>query len=230
MEQKIDKGLNWVEKTLDLVNRYKIWDFIKAIFVILLIAGAIGFISHPTWIFEQYKKWEDDKHKEHLEQRLLNNEKAHILTEKLMYRVNADRVMVLEMHNGLENSNGLPFSKCSATYEAMNSDVMPVACQYQNVNLSLMPFANHMMKTGYWYGNVDDMETIDRALYYKLKSNGTEHFACVMVEGVDKPLAFIFVSFRNLPDKNHDCNTVRENIRHISLELALLLEINKLCK
>lgn len=227
MEQKIDKGLNWLEKALDLVNKYRIWDFLKAIFVILLIAGTVGFISHPTWIFEQYKKWEEEKHKENLEQRLLNNEKAHILTEKLMYRVDADRVMVLEMHNGLENSNGLPFSKCSATYEAIGADVMPVADQYQNVNLSLMPFANHMLKTGYWYGNVDDMEKIDRALYHKLKGNGTEHFACVMVEGVDKPLAFIFVSFQDIPDAEHDCNIIRENVRHVSLELALLLELNR---
>ena len=73
MEQKIDRGFGWLEKALDLVNKYRIWDFLKAIFVILLIAGTVGFISHPTWIFEQYKKWEEEKHKENLEQRLLNN-------------------------------------------------------------------------------------------------------------------------------------------------------------
>ena len=61
-----------------------------------------------------------------------------------------------------------------------------------------------------------------------MKSNGTEHFAACLIEGVDKPLAFLFVSFQEPIDPTtHDCNFVRENIRHIAMEQALLLELNK---
>ena len=59
-----------------------------------------------------------------------------------------------------------------------------------------------------------------------MKSNGTEHFAACLIEGVDKPLALLFVSFKTVANE-HNCSIIRENIRHIVLEQALLLELNK---
>lgn len=226
MEQKVDKGLGWLDKALNIVDKYKFRTIFKAIIIILIVAATVGFVSNPTYIFEKYKEWSDQQHKELLEKRMKNNEKLHLKAEQLLYRINADRVMILELHNGLENNAGLPFSKCSATYEALNIGVKPVADQYQNVNLSLMPFATYIFEKGYWCGNVEDLAQIDRGLYYKMMANETTHFAACVVEGVDNALAFIFVSFK-VTDDNHKCSEVRENIRHISLETALLLELNK---
>lgn len=223
---KTEKGIGWVERLMQLVDKYSIWKFLKAFLIIIATAMLVGIISNPTYIFEKYKEWADNEHSERIEQRMKNNEKLHLKAEQLMYRVSADRVMVLELHNGLENSVGLPFSKCSATYEALNVDTQPIAEQYQNVNLSLMPFATYLFHNGYWCGDTEELAEIDRGLYYKMKANGTEHFAACLVEGVDKPLAFLFVSYQSIPDA-HQCDVVRENIRHISLETALLLELNK---
>lgn len=226
-KNQIEKGLSWLNQGLAIVEKYKLKTIFKAFLILLLIAGFIGFLKNPTWVFEKYEAWKDKKHTIALEKRLANNEKLHISAEKLLYKVGADRVMILELHNGLENSNGLPFSKCSATYEAIELQVKPVADQYQNVNLSLMPFVNEVFHKGYWCGNVDELEDIDKGLYYKMKSNGTEHFACCLIEGVEEPLAFLFVSFKNPIDSTaHDCAMVRENIRHIALEQALLLELS----
>lgn len=225
---EIERGLGWLDRGLAIVDKYRIKTIFKAFFILLCVAGFIAFIKNPTWVFEQYDKWKKKEHELALEQRLVNNEKLHISSEKLLYKVGADRVMILELHNGLENANGLPFSKCSATYEALELNTMPVAEEYQNVNLSLMPFIHVVFQKGYWCGDVEEIKEIDRGLYYKMKSNGTEHFAACLIEGIDKPLALLFVSFKK--DSNelqHDCNIVRENIRHIALEQALLLELNK---
>jgi hypothetical protein len=224
--ENTDKGLTLVERVLGLVKKYSIFDFIKSFFLILIIAGLVGFISHPTYIFEKYQEWQEKEHAERIEKRMKNNEKLHIMSEKLLYKVGAKRVMILELHNGLENNAGMPFSKCSATYEALNENVKPISDQYQNTNLSLMPFASYLFEKGYWCGDVEDLKEIDRGLYFKMKSNETEHLAACVVEGVEKPLAFIFVSFDAIDDK-HQCIDVRENIRHIALESALLLELGK---
>ena len=223
----MERGLGWLDKALSIVEKYRIKTLFKAFGILLLIAAFIGFIKNPTWVFEQYESWKEKQHTEALEVRLVNNEKLHVSCEKLLYKVQADRVMVLELHNGLENSVGLPFSKCSATYEALEMNVQPVADQYQNVNLSLMPFATLIFEQGYWCGDVEDIAKVDRGLYYKMKANGTEHFAACLIEGVDKPLAFLFVSYRIPANEEHNCSMVRENIRHIALEQALLLELNK---
>ena len=218
----IDKGMSWLDRALQIVEKYRFKTIFKAVFVVLIV----GFLKNPTWIFEQYKKWEDREHTERMMLREQNDTKIHLITEKLNYRVNSASVMIMEFHNGVESTGGLPFRKMTCTYEAVNVGVHPIAEEYKDLNLSLIPFTAYMSEQGYWCGNTDDMEHIDRSFCYRLKSNGIEHFAAVVIEGVDEPLALLIVAF----DKTyveHQCPEVRENIRHCALELALLLELQR---
>ena len=224
--ENTERGLNFLDKALSIVNKYRIRTILKGILIILLVAATIGFIQNPTYIFEKYKEWEDNQHKEQLELRLTNTNKINHLLEKALYRLDVDRIILLECHNGNSGNGGLPFAKCTATFEVLNDDTYPIANQYQEVNLSLMPFAAHLFQNGYWCGNTEDLKQIDKGLYHKMAGNGTEHFAACVIEGVDTPLAFLFVSFKGI-DETHDCELIRDNIRHLSLELALLLELGK---
>lgn len=220
-----EKGLGIFDRVLGMVEKYKIKTILKGIVITLLIAGTIGFINNPTWIFEQYSNWEKTQHQEQLELRLNNTNKINHLLDKALYRMGVDRIILLECHNGITGVGGLPFAKCSATFETLNDGIYPVANQYQEVNLSLMPFSSFLFENGYWCGDVDDLKILDKGLYHKMAGNGTTHFAACVIEGVDNPLAFMFVSFAT--DVEHDCEEIRNNIRHLSLELALLLELGK---
>ena len=224
--EKIDKGIGWLERILDLIKKYSIGEFLKAFLIILLTALVIGFIAKPTYIFEKYDEWQTKQHSVKMEKRLINNEKVHILAERLLYKVNADRVLILELHNGVSSNSGLPFAKASATYEAINEGAIPVADQYQDVNLSLMPFANKLIEQDYWCGDTEDLMKIDKALCYRMLGNDTSHFAGCVIRGIDKPLAFVFVKFKSVED-NHSCEDVKNIINHNALQLALLLELNK---
>ena len=57
-----EKGIGFFERVLALVDKYKIKHFIKAAFVVLLIAGIVGFIKNPLWV---RNKMEDIKEKQH---------------------------------------------------------------------------------------------------------------------------------------------------------------------
>lgn len=219
-------ALGWFEKVLDLADKYRIRTILKSAFIILLIAGTVGFIKNPTWIFEKYSEWQDKQHIEKLAHRLEHNEKLHIMTEKLMYKVNADRVLLLELHNGNTGLGGFPFAKCSATYEALQDGVIPVAHQYQDLNLSLMPFASTLFDNGYWCGDTQDLKDIDKALCYRMLGNDTSHFAGILIQGVDKPLAFLFVKFKDVASE-HDCAEIKRVIEDNAFQIALLLELNK---
>lgn len=224
--EKISKGLGLVERALEILEKYKIRTVFKGCFIILIIAAVIGFINNPTWIFDKYQEWEEKQHTEKMELTYKNNEKLHIITEKLLYKTDAKRVMVLSLHNGNESNGGLPFAKCSAVYEALNDNVPPIAGQYQETQLSLIPFATELFKNGYWCGDVEELKKYDKGLYYKMKSNETEHFAAYVVRGIDGPLAFIFVSFDPV-DTTHKCTDVKESIIQTGLEMAVLMELNK---
>lgn len=223
--EKIDKGIGWLERIMTLIEKYSIFQFLKGFFIILLTCLLVWFVTNPTYIFEKYDEWRSHSHNEKMEIRLKNNGKLQLMAEKLLYKIGADRVMILELHNGLSSNSGFPFAKCSATYEALNKGITPIANQYQDVNLSLVPFASELFSNTYWCGNVKDLEQIDRGLTYKMLSNGTEHFAGCVIKGVDKPLAFIFVSFGSISE--HQCNDVKNIIKSSTLELALLLELKK---
>lgn len=224
--EKVEKGIGVLDKALNLVERYKLKTIFKGCFIILLIAALIGFLNNPTWIFEKYEEWKDKQHQEEMDIRTVNNYKIQHLIEKSLYKIGADRITILELHNGNTGVGGLPFTKCSATFEYMDDGIQPIANQYQEQQLSLIPFANHLFKEGYWCGDIADLADYDRALYHRMSSNGTEHFAACVIEGIDKPLALLFVSFGEVDMNEHNCKTVREQIRHISLEIALLLELN----
>lgn len=221
-----EKGFGFIDRTLAIVEKYRMVTIFKAIIVLVLISATIGLIKNPTWIFEQYEDWKNKQHIITLTHRLQHNEKLHILTEKLLYRVSADRVLLLELHNGNTGLGGFPFAKCSATYEALNDGVVPVAGEYQDLNLSLMPFATELFNNGYWCGNTEDLKDIDKALCYRMLGNDISHFAGIVINGIDKPIAFLFVKFSSIKSE-HNCQQIEQIIKDSALQIALLLELNK---
>ena len=228
-----DSALNWLERILILIKDYGPFKILGAALLISLVSSILYFTLNPTKLIEIYDEIKIEKHDKLMNLRMQMAPKIQSLTDKFTYGMGASRTVILELHNGNTGSSGLPFAKCSATYESLNIGKHPVAQQYQEVNLSLMPFAATLFDNGYWCGNTDDLEKIDRALYYKMKSNGTEHFASCVVEGIDnKPIAFIIVSFDKESGNilNHDCQLTRESLRHVAMELAVILEIKRLLK
>ena len=216
--------ITWLEKGLKLIREYGIGRIITGALLIAFLSVMFWFIFNPTRAFEVYDEWKKRKHDTLMELRMDNAPKIQSSIDKLTYKVGAERCVILELHNGSESAAGIPFKKCSATYESLNVGASPRASYYQEQNLSLMPFANHLFHCGYWCGSVEELAEIDKSLCFKMKSNGTEHFAACVIEGVDKPIAFLIVSFTNI-DEHHDCSIVRENIRHIAFELAVIFEV-----
>lgn len=228
MSENMNNGLGWLERCLKIIDGYKFKTIFKAIILIMAISFTVGFINNPTYFFEKYKEWDTQKHKQALDTRMKNNTQIQLSIEKLLYKTNAKRVVLLELHNGITSNGNLPFAKCSATYEALNNNVAPVSDQYQNRNLTLMPFATELFKTHYFCGDTEELLKIDKGLYYQFKRNETEHFACSLVQGLETPLAILLVSFDDVNGTTHNCNEIHNIIHQTCLELALLCEIKNI--
>jgi hypothetical protein len=219
--------IGWLERMTKLVKEYGITKILISAILVAFLSLVFWFLFNPTKAFEIYEDWKQRQHEALMELRMETAPKIQTSLDKLTYKVDASRSVILELHNGTSNNGGIPFTKCSATYEALNIGVPPIASEYQEQNLSLIPFAHFLFERGYWCGNTDELMEIDRALCYKLKSNKTEHFAACVIEGIDKPLAFMIVSFEAPLSESHKCDEVRENIRHITMELAVYFEVEK---
>lgn len=218
--------LGWLEKILKLIKNYGIGKIITGALLIAFLSVIFWFIFNPTRAFEVYDEWKSRQHTALMDIRMENAPKIQSIIDKLTYKVGASRTLILELHNGNESIGGIPFTKCSATYESLNIGAAPVSQHYQAQNLSLIPFATFLFEKGYWCGNIEELAEIDKALAFKMQSNKTEHFAACIIEGVDRPLAILFVSFDSINDR-HNCDEVRENIRHIAMELSVMFEIER---
>jgi hypothetical protein len=226
-----ENAIGWLERFLKLVKEYGSKRIFTSTLFIIFVSAIFYFGLNPTKGFEIYDAWKERQHDEKMELRMQVGPKIQAITDKLTFKVDATRVLVLELHNGNTGGGGLPFTKCSATYESVNINKIPIASQYQEVNMSLMPFANHLFQQGYWCGDIDTLEKIDRSLAYRMKSNHTEHFAACVIEGVeDKAIAFMIVSFDSPAESmnRHNCEETRNYIRHTAMEIAVYLEVNRL--
>jgi hypothetical protein len=218
--------ITWLERGLKLVKDYGIGRIITGALLIAFLSVIFWFIFNPTRAFEVYDEWKDRQHAALMDVRMENAPKIQSTIDKLTYKVGASRSVVLELHNGNESVGGIPFTKCSATYESLNVGAAPIAGYYQNQNLSLIPFATYLFNKGYWCGSIEELSEIDKSLCFKMKSNNTEHFAACVIEGIDKPLAILIVSFDKI-DEHHNCNEIRTNIRHVAMELSVLFEVEQ---
>lgn len=221
-----DNAISWLERFLKLLKEYGPIKILLSAFLIAFISGFFYLAFNPTLFFEIYDEWKARQHDELMEKRMDTAPKIQSTIDKLTYKANATRCVVLELHNGSTGNGGLPFTKCTATYESLNISSKPVSQDYQEINLSLLPFATFLFEKGYWCGNTEELLDIDKTLYYKMKSNETEHFAACVIKGIDKPLAILIVSFDKLPDEAHKCEEIREYIRHVAMELGVFIEVN----
>ena len=222
-----DSALTWLERMLKLIKEYGVINILKATFLLIITCIILYFAFNPTKIMDTINEIRAGQHSEQMDIRTEITPKIQTLCDKLTFKTNASRTIVLELHNGNTGIGGLPFTKCTATYESLNIGKVPVSNQYQEVNMSLIPFTSLLYKQGYWCNDIDSLETIDRGLYYKMKSNEVEHFAACLIEGVnDKAIAFMIVTFdKDSYIETHNCIAIREDIRHVAMELAVHLEL-----
>lgn len=228
--ENTDDAIGWLERFLELLTKYGVWKILGATIGIAIVSIMLYFALNWNKAFELYDAWKLRQHDDLMELRMEIGPKIQSITDKLTFTVGATRTLVLEMHNGSTGNGGLPFTKCTATYESLNINKSPVSDQYQEQNLSLIPFASYLFKRGYWCGEIEEIETIDRALFYKMKMNGVEHFAACIIEGIEnKAIAFMIITFDEETDfERHNCEETRNYIRHAAMELSVFLEVNRI--
>lgn len=219
--------ISWLNGILKMIREYGVSKIIIGAILLAIVSFFFYFMFNPAKIFEIYDGWKERQHDHLTELRQENSPRIQSIIDKLTYHVDASRTIILELHNGTTGTGGLPFNKCTATFESLNIEVMPVAGQYEDVSLSLMPFAQYLFKEGYWNGSTDSLMRIDRGLAYKMKSNGTEYFAACIIEGIDKPLAIMITSFPTHALEHMAPDELRENVRHVAMEVSVLLEVER---
>lgn len=184
-----------IENLAALEKKYGFFDLLKSV-LLLGVVSAMGYaVLDPSGIAERVERFRQREHQERLSQRIRAEPEIRLLLDRLRFALGAERVGLMEFHNGSKNLSDVPFLYADMRYES--ADTSLVAWQYQNVSLSHYPLASVLFDRGYWYGSMSELEAVDRRLAGNMKMNGVGYAAFMLLETADTPLGVLSVSYRS---------------------------------
>lgn len=173
----------------------------------------------------QRKEEQDkEKHASLLHKRLEASPLIANELKRLIIELDSDRAAILEMHNGTNNLAGLPCIYGDMIFEEISPRVHYARDEFKNFNLARLPFVALHYKDKGWIGSVDEIEKEDAYFAAKLRMVEVEYGVCVVLEGIDGPLGFLTVFFKdakNVPPKAK----IMAEINHSSQIISTLLDI-----
>lgn len=177
--------LRLFENSVKVVDKYGIWKVFITIILIGLFAaviyGASSFkeIVEKTTIvaIQENAKNREIEHIDNLEKRRAMQPKINAILDNFLVKTNADRAFIIELHNGSNNINGIPFLHASVTYEKVINGLDNIDEEYQNLSLSRFEMPSYLHLNLNFIGSMDELMKIDAKLAKKLMSNDVKYIA-----------------------------------------------------
>lgn len=225
MEEKrktVDSILKWIGNAADLVANHGAWKILSSTLVLCMCIMMITITLNPGIVLEKIEQYTERVAENKREWREKNDPIIRADMRNMMYHLDANRVSVMEFHNGKSNPGGLGFYYVDMTYEVCKDDCLSIANQYVNVNLSLLNISTILYRDGYWYGTTDELRKTDPMLANMIERNGTKWIALLLLEGSSE-LGILEVSFDCAPN-SETLPVIGRDIRKLGAQIASKLD------
>lgn len=220
--ERINKGIGWLQKMLNLQNKYGFFSIVKGLFLLFLAGYVVFFALNPKYLLERVTTIQTEQHDNLVRSRLAADSDIRLILSKTMHNTNADRAWLIEFHNGNKNlTTGLPFLFGSMRIEETQDSIPNVDEDYADFSLSKYKLIAKVLDEGFFYGNIKDVQSVDKRLYYKFQSNDINEIALLTIYNEDKPAGIVGLSFCN--NKQMDKQLVGKRIRSAGIQIATLL-------
>lgn len=200
-DKKGSSIFDWLHGFLQLIQYY---GFKRIVQALLIIGGCIFFVTLMDTIKEgnvisEFMNQDIDKHKKGADIRMEISPKINRTLTRMLYSLKADRVSVLEMHNGKENPTSLPFLYCDMTYEEVREHVPYISDEYENLNMSKFYFPSYIIEHKIFIGTIDEMIEIDKRLGMRLETNDVKFLGIVLIR-TNVDIGFLTITWRDYTD------------------------------
>ena len=136
---------------------------------------------------------EIEAHDRAVEKRYENSPKIDQILGEVLYKYGADRVCIVEMHNGTKNVAGLPFIYGEMTYEVCREGILPVDADYTQFNLSRLSFPTFMFEHNAFCGGMGELGRIDDKFAERLLVNNSTYLCGYTLHGKDNVIGYFGV-------------------------------------
>jgi len=193
--------VNMFETMVNVVKNNKMFDIVKTFLVLVLLVYITYNITElPEIVKNVFNARTTELQMEHdtaVERRRNIKPQIDAILFETMNTLNADRIYVIEMHNGTNNTSGLPFIYGEMTYEQTRRDVEHVDEDYMSINLSRFEYPLYLEKNQIFCGTIDDLSKIDKKLAFRLKATNATYVGGVAMNGVENELGYIGITYCN---------------------------------
>ena len=144
-------------------------------------------------------KYRDDDFRNHFTASMEKTIRIQNLLNSLLVNTKADRAYIFEFHNGGHTVAGVDFTKCTNTYEVVNSGILPQIKNLQNLPIAMfilfvkMVISNKAIKIA----DIEEFKELgDNGSYESLKAQGIGGiYAVGIYDDQQRPIGFIGLDY-----------------------------------
>ena len=116
---------------------------------------------------------------------------------RFLYKNNADRTFVIELHNGKKNATSLPFKYYDMTYEEVNEErhVKNVSQHFVNVMVTHYKLPFYLVEKKTFVGTADELEKIDPRWADNLKEQSGRYVGITILRSSGEDVGFLGIAY-----------------------------------
>lgn len=202
--ENVNATLSWVERLFGFIKKAGLQNIFITLMMVFLVSVVGQLVFNPEGLVKRYERIVSEQHTESVIKRLNNEPEIRQNLISLRSELNADRVYILETHNGGTNLAGLPFLYVDLTYAEPKSAYEWMESEYRNVRLSRYPWATELYQNNFYAEPLEYLENLDPELYYRLKNEDVVYMAAIMMYGTYNPsgvIGVVYTSQEKIPSK-----------------------------
>lgn len=219
----LEENVGIIDKMIQTIKKHGVFRVCEAIFFVVAFLYLMHNSSNlPTIMSEVLHRNNHSEMVEHdaaVDVRRRVKPKIDALLNETLYGLNADRCFVIEMHNGTNNTAGLPFIYGEMTYECANG-VADIDEDYISINLSRFDLPYYLEQRYVFCGNIKQLEQIDKKLAKRINANDVSYLAIITIHGSNNELGYFGVTYCNnkeVPDTTKITNMLSINSQKLSI-------------
>jgi len=208
MSEKVEKvqaaadGLTVFERFMEMLKKYGVLKVLGGAIMFVIFCYLAYIAVNPSTMFKRYEDYVSRQHAISSEYRLQSYPLIRQYLNGLAKETGADRVFIMEYHNGKNNPTGLQWQYGDMTFLNDNA-TEDISDEYQNVSLSRYPIFYEVFENACWCGTVADMMDIDKRFALRAEANGVYYMALETIYGSKLvEIGALGLSFSNEPALN----------------------------
>lgn len=191
----IDSGLSWLERILQLCKEYGVFNILKGLFILIMLSLTLRICYNPSFLFDKYTDYMTQRHAKELHKRTEYDQQIKSLLPVYLYKYHADRVWIIQYHNGI-----MDWQHGTMRFELCNDEAESIKNQYNDFNLTWINLPYYLKTNEVFIGDMVKLDNIDSTLYTQLKKNNVQYLACTIIkDNSGYPIGILGVTWKNIP-------------------------------